>query len=89
MDIRLALSELKPGDLLFFKTYRRDISHVGIYIGDGKMIHAARRGGGVKISSIYDPYYRQRFLFAKRVVGAKGEEKTDPIAEIIERETNR
>jgi len=62
---------------------------VGIYIGDGKMIHAARRGGGVMISSIYDPYYRQRFLFAKRVVEAKGEEKTDPIAEIIEREINR
>jgi cell wall-associated NlpC family hydrolase len=86
---KVSLSELKPGDLLFFKTYRQDVSHVGIYIGDGKMIHAARRGGGVKISSIYDPYYRQRFLFAKRVVEAKGEEKTDPIAEIIERETNR
>jgi hypothetical protein len=40
----------------------------------------------VKISSIYNPYYRQRFLFAKRVVEAKGEEKTDSIAEIIERE---
>lgn len=86
---KVNLSELKPGDLLFFKTYRQDVSHVGIYIGDGKMIHATRRGGGVKISSIYDPYYRQRFLFAKRAVEAKGEEKTDPIAEIIERETNR
>jgi cell wall-associated NlpC family hydrolase len=86
---KVNLSELKPGDLLFFKTYSRDVSHVGIYIGDGKMIHAATRGGQVKVSSIYDPYYRQRFLFAKRVVEAKGEEKTDPIAEIIERETNR
>ncbi|WP_299197667.1 C40 family peptidase [Thermocrinis sp.] len=86
---KVSLSELKPGDLLFFKTYRQDVSHVGIYIGNGKMIHAARKGGGVKISSIYNPYYRQRFLFAKRVVEAKGEEKTDPIAEIIERETNR
>jgi cell wall-associated NlpC family hydrolase len=83
---KVSLSELKPGDLLFFKTYRRDVSHVGIYIGDGKMIHATRRGGEVKISSIYDPYYRQRFLFAKRVVEAKGEEKMDPIAEITERE---
>jgi len=86
---KVSLSELQPGDLLFFKTYKQDVSHVGIYIGDGKMIHAARRGGRVKISSIYDPYYRQRFLFAKRVVEAKGEERTDPIAEIIERETNR
>jgi Cell wall-associated hydrolases (invasion-associated proteins) len=86
---KVSLSELKPGDLLFFKTYKRDVSHVGIYIGNGKMIHATRRGGEVKISSIYDPYYRKRFLFAKRVVEAKDEEKTDPIAEIIERETNR
>lgn len=62
---------------------------MGIYIGDGKMVHAARRGGGVKISSIYDPYYRQRFLFGKRVIEAKGRKKTDHIAEIIERETNR
>jgi cell wall-associated NlpC family hydrolase len=86
---KVSLSELKPGDLLFFKTYKRDVSHVGIYIGDGKMVHAATRGGQVKISSIHEPYYRQRFLFAKRVVEAKGEEKTDPTAEIIEKEANR
>jgi cell wall-associated NlpC family hydrolase len=86
---KISLSKLKPGDLLFFKTYKRDVSHVGIYIGDGKMIHAATRGGQVMVSSIYDPYYRRRFLFAKRVVEAKDEEKTDPIAEIIEKEANR
>ncbi len=86
---KVSLSELKPGDLLFFRTYKRDVSHVGIYIGDGKMIHATTRGGRVMISSIHEPYYRQRFLFAKRVVEAKGEEKTESIAEIIERETNR
>jgi hypothetical protein len=86
---KVSLSELKPGDLLFFKTYRRDVSHVGIYIGDGKMVHAATRGGRVMVSSINEPYYRQRFLFAKRVVEAKGKEKTDPIAEIIEKEANR
>ena len=62
---------------------------MGIYIGDGKMVHAATRGGRVMGSSIHEPYYRQRFLFAKRVVEAKGEEKMNPIAEIIERETNR
>ena len=86
---KVSLSELKPGDLLFFRTYKRDVSHVGIYIGDGKMVHAATRGGRVMVSSIHEPYYRQRFLFAKRVVEAKGEEKMNPIAEIIERETNR
>ncbi len=65
---KVSLSELKPGDLLFFKTYKKDVSHVGIYIGDGKMIHAATKGGQVMISSIYDPYYMQRFLFAKRII---------------------
>jgi hypothetical protein len=53
------------------------------------MVHAATRGGQVMISSIHEPYYRQRFLFAKRVVEVKGEEKSDPIAEIIEKEANR
>jgi len=86
---KVSLSKLGPGDLLFFKTYKQDVSHVGIYIGDGKMVHAATRGGRVMVSSIHEPYYRQRFLFAKRVVEAKGEEKTNPIAEIIEKEANR
>jgi len=86
---KVSLSELKPGDLLFFKTYKRDVSHVGIYIGDGKMVHATTRGGRVMVSSIHEPYYRQRFLFAKRVVEVKDEAKPNPIAEIIEKETNR
>jgi cell wall-associated NlpC family hydrolase len=43
---------------LLFKTYKQDVSHVGIYIGDGKMVHAATRGGQVMISSIHEPYYR-------------------------------
>ncbi len=62
---------------------------MGIYIGDGKMVHAATRGGRVMISSIYDPYYKQRFLFAKRVVEVKDEAKPNPTAEIIEKEANR
>jgi cell wall-associated NlpC family hydrolase len=86
---KVSLSELKPGDLLFFKTYKRDVSHVGIYIGDGKMVHAATRGGRVMVSSIHEPYYRQRFLFAKRVVEVKDDVKSDPIAEITKEETNR
>jgi len=86
---KVSLSELKPGDLLFFKTYKRDVSHVGIYIGDGKMVHAATRGGQVMVSSIHEPYYRQRFLFAKRVVEVKDDVKSDPTAEIIEKEANR
>lgn len=58
---------LKPGDLLFFATYARYPSHVGIYIGDGKMIHASSRGDRVEITSINQEYYQRRFLFAKRI----------------------
>lgn len=58
---------LKPGDLLFFATYARYPSHVGIYIGNGKMIHASSRGGKVEVTDINQDYYVRRFLFAKRI----------------------
>lgn len=59
--------DIKPGDLLFFATYASFPSHVGIYIGDGKMIHASSRGNKVEVTSIYQDYYQRRFLFAKRI----------------------
>jgi len=58
---------LKPGDLLFFATYARFPSHVGIYIGDGKMIHASSKGGRVEVTNINEDRYVRRFLFAKRI----------------------
>jgi cell wall-associated NlpC family hydrolase len=58
---------LKPGDLLFFATYASFPSHVGIYIGDGKMIHASSKGGKVEVANINEDYYARRFLFAKRI----------------------
>jgi len=58
---------LKPGDLLFFATYARFPSHVGIYIGDGKMIHASSKGGRVEVTNINKDRYVRRFLFAKRI----------------------
>jgi hypothetical protein len=58
---------LKPGDLLFFATYASFPSHVGIYIGDGKMIHASSKGGKVEVADINEDFYKRRFLFAKRI----------------------
>lgn len=62
-------SELIPGDLLFFNTGGRGISHVGIYIGDGNMIHASSSTAKqVTISTIESGYYGQRYVTARRVV---------------------
>ncbi|HBA89472.1 MAG TPA: NlpC/P60 family protein [Geobacter sp.] len=60
--------ELRKGDLVFFQTYASYPSHVGIYLGDGKMIHASSGKGEVTISDINSDYYRPRYLGAKRVV---------------------
>jgi cell wall-associated NlpC family hydrolase len=61
-------SELKPGDLVFFNTLRRAFSHVGIYLGDDRFIHAPRPGANVRIESMSMSYWRTRFNGARRVL---------------------
>ena len=62
-------ANLIPGDLVFLQnTYREGISHVGIYIGDGKMIHAENSSTGVIISDIFSGYYGARYVGARRIV---------------------
>jgi hypothetical protein len=63
----VAREKLRPGDLVFFRTYRRGPSHVGIYAGGGKFLHAARRGRRVRVDRLDDPYYASRFLGARRL----------------------
>ncbi len=65
---KIAKTELQPGDLLFFHTYAR-LSHVGIYIGQGRFIHAPRTGEKVSIESMDSSYYRKRYAGARRVMG--------------------
>jgi cell wall-associated NlpC family hydrolase len=65
--VAVAASDLRPGDLVFFRdTYKRGISHVGIYIGDGRFLHAAGRRHGVIVSELSRPYYRIRYAGARR-----------------------
>lgn len=59
-------SELRPGDLVFFNTMRRAFSHVGIYVGEGKFIHAPRAGGEVRIEDMRQAYWQKRFNGARR-----------------------
>lgn len=58
--------ELKPGDLVFFNTMRRTFSHVGIYVGEGRFIHAPRTGSAVRVEDMRDAYWAKRFTGARR-----------------------
>jgi cell wall-associated NlpC family hydrolase len=69
-------SELKPGDLVFFNTMRRAFSHVGIYVGEGKFIHAPRSGAEVRVESMNGSYWQQRFNGARRVLSGSEEVKS-------------
>ncbi len=60
-------SQLQPGDLVFFNTLKRTFSHVGIYLGDNKFIHAPSSGGAVRIDSMDLAYWKARFNGARRI----------------------
>jgi len=60
-------SKLLPGDLLFFRRGGRYVGHSGIYLGEGKMIHASNHRQGVTITDLRQPYYQNTFVVAKRI----------------------
>ncbi len=67
--------DLQPGDLVFFHTLRHAFSHVGIYLGDNKFIHAPSAGGKVRIESMDLAYWRKRFNGARRITEENDAEK--------------
>ena len=64
---KVAPSELQPGDLVFY--FGSGAHHVGMYIGNGKMVHAANPRDGVEITDYKGPWYGERYSGAGRVVG--------------------
>lgn len=56
---------LRPGDLVFFNTRNRAYSHVGIYLGDARFVHAPSTNGKVRIDHLNDRYYAQRYEAAR------------------------
>ncbi len=72
---------LQPGDLVFFNTLGRAFSHVGIYIGDGRFVHAPARRGQVRIESLDERYWWSRFDGARRIMAAS-ETAADPPAPV-------
>ncbi|UQZ84843.1 Murein DD-endopeptidase MepS/Murein LD-carboxypeptidase precursor [Paenibacillus konkukensis] len=63
----VAQDDLRPGDLVFYNTDGKGISHVGIYVGDGKFYHSATNKG-VTVTKLSDSYYTKRFVTAKRIL---------------------
>jgi cell wall-associated NlpC family hydrolase len=65
----VAAGELQPGDLVFFNTRRFQFSHVGIYLGDNRFIHAPSTGSEVEIAQLSESYWQKHFNGARRLVG--------------------
>lgn len=82
MGIPVKKDELQPGDLVFFRTYAKFPSHVGIYLGDNLFIHASSRSKKVTIDSLEAPYYLSRFIGAKRILGIDKETIEKAIEEL-------
>ena len=57
---------LQAGDVVFFQTVSPGPSHAGVYLGDGRFIHASSGQGRVTITAMADPYYAARYLGARR-----------------------
>lgn len=67
LGTKVRRQELVAGDLVFFNTRGYAYSHVGIYVGDGRFIHAPRRGKRVRAERIDSPYWVARFNGARRL----------------------
>lgn len=76
---------LEPGDLVFFNTLRARFSHVGIYVGEGRFIHAPRSGAAVRIEDMRVAYWHKRYDGARRGPWPSREQaataRSDPAAE--------
>jgi cell wall-associated NlpC family hydrolase len=65
---KVGKADLQPGDLVFFNTMRRTFSHVGIYLGEGRFLHSASSGGGVRIDEMGASYWSKRYTGARRLL---------------------
>lgn len=65
--VAVSLAEIESGDLLFYNTLGRPNSHVGIYIGDGRFVHAPKTGAKVRVEKLTSAYWVKRFNGARRI----------------------
>ncbi len=64
----ISRTELQDGDLVFFGASESSINHVGTYVGNGKFVHAPKRGEDIKIAAIDESYFERRFVGARRYI---------------------
>lgn len=80
--------DLRPGDLVFFNTMRHTFSHVGIYIGDNKFVHAPSTGSKIRVDDMTASYWVSRYNGARRIEGQSGnsiKEGADNFIETLQR----
>lgn len=65
---RVSKRNLKPGDLVFFNTFGHSISHVGIYIGNNKFVHAPSTGKKVRVDKLTNRYWHAHYTSARRII---------------------
>ncbi|PAQ15691.1 C40 family peptidase [Bacillus sp. FJAT-42315] len=61
----VAKSKMQPGDLMYFSTYKKGASHVGIYLGNNQFIHSASKG--VRIDKVSNSYWKKKYIGSKRL----------------------
>jgi uncharacterized protein YfaT (DUF1175 family) len=83
----VAVNELRPGDLVFFNTMRHTFSHVGIYIGDNKFVHAPSTGSKIRVDDMRASYWVTRYNGARRIDDSArvSTENTGSIIETLKR----
>jgi cell wall-associated NlpC family hydrolase len=72
VGLEIGKEELRPGDLVFFNTMRHAFSHVGIYVGDNKFIHAPSKGKAIRVDDMTKVYWVKRYNGARRVDDGHG-----------------
>jgi cell wall-associated NlpC family hydrolase len=63
------IADLEPGDLVFYNTRNRKYSHVGLYLGDGRFVHAPKPGAAVRVERMSVSYWSRRYNGARRIAG--------------------
>ncbi|MCG7658020.1 C40 family peptidase [Neisseriaceae bacterium CCUG 44465] len=67
VGVHVSRGDLQPGDMVFFRTRGSRISHVGMYVGNDRFIHAPRTGKSIEITSLSNKYWNSRYATARRV----------------------